>query len=47
METGQITLEGPAAELKVNERVQKAYLGLGLAAGSSDQLGGRDQKRTR
>jgi branched-chain amino acid transport system ATP-binding protein len=28
METGQITLEGPAAELKTNERVQKAYLGL-------------------
>ena len=28
METGQITLEGPAGELKANERVQKAYLGL-------------------
>jgi branched-chain amino acid transport system ATP-binding protein len=28
METGRITLEGPAAELKTNERVQKAYLGL-------------------
>ena len=28
METGRITLEGPAGELKVNERVQKAYLGL-------------------
>jgi branched-chain amino acid transport system ATP-binding protein len=28
METGQIALEGPAAELKTNERVQKAYLGL-------------------
>ncbi len=28
METGQIALEGPAAELKSNERVQKAYLGL-------------------
>ena len=28
METGRITLEGPAAELKSNERVQKAYLGL-------------------
>jgi len=28
METGKITLEGPAAELKSNERVQKAYLGL-------------------
>ncbi len=28
METGQITLEGPSAELKTNERVQKAYLGL-------------------
>jgi branched-chain amino acid transport system ATP-binding protein len=28
METGQITLEGPAEELKSNERVQKAYLGL-------------------
>ena len=28
METGQITLEGSAAELKTNERVQKAYLGL-------------------
>jgi len=28
METGRITLEGPAAELKTNEAVQKAYLGL-------------------
>ncbi|MFN0155400.1 MAG: ABC transporter ATP-binding protein [Gaiella sp.] len=28
METGRITLEGPAGELKRNERVQKAYLGL-------------------
>ena len=28
METGKITLEGPASELKANERVQKAYLGL-------------------
>jgi branched-chain amino acid transport system ATP-binding protein len=28
METGRITLEGPASELKTNERVQKAYLGL-------------------
>ena len=28
METGRIALEGPAAELKTNERVQKAYLGL-------------------
>ena len=28
METGRITLEGPASELKSNERVQKAYLGL-------------------
>ncbi len=28
METGRITLDGPAAELKTNERVQKAYLGL-------------------
>ena len=28
METGAITLTGPAAELKTNERVQKAYLGL-------------------
>jgi branched-chain amino acid transport system ATP-binding protein len=28
METGAITLAGPAAELKTNERVQKAYLGL-------------------
>jgi len=28
METGHITLEGAAAELKTNERVQKAYLGL-------------------
>ena len=28
METGQITLEGDAKELKTNERVQKAYLGL-------------------
>jgi len=28
METGRITLEGPAAELKTNESVQKAYLGI-------------------
>ena len=28
METGRITLEGPAAELKTNAAVQKAYLGL-------------------
>jgi branched-chain amino acid transport system ATP-binding protein len=28
METGQITLQGPAGELKANERVQRAYLGL-------------------
>jgi branched-chain amino acid transport system ATP-binding protein len=28
METGKVTLEGPAAELKTNEQVQKAYLGL-------------------
>jgi branched-chain amino acid transport system ATP-binding protein len=28
METGQIALHGPAAELKTNESVQKAYLGL-------------------
>jgi branched-chain amino acid transport system ATP-binding protein len=28
METGKITLEGPAGELKTNEAVQKAYLGL-------------------
>jgi branched-chain amino acid transport system ATP-binding protein len=28
METGRIALEGPAGELKTNERVQKAYLGL-------------------
>jgi branched-chain amino acid transport system ATP-binding protein len=28
METGHITLEGPAAQLKTNEAVQKAYLGL-------------------
>jgi branched-chain amino acid transport system ATP-binding protein len=28
METGHIALEGPAAELKTNPRVQKAYLGL-------------------
>jgi branched-chain amino acid transport system ATP-binding protein len=28
MEIGRITLEGPASELKTNERVQKAYLGL-------------------
>ena len=28
METGLITLEGPAASLKTNEAVQKAYLGL-------------------
>ncbi len=28
METGRITLEGPAADLKTNEQVQKAYLGI-------------------
>ena len=28
METGRISLEGPAADLKTNEAVQKAYLGL-------------------
>ena len=28
METGRITLEGSAADLKTNEAVQKAYLGL-------------------
>ena len=28
LETGRIALEGPAAELRTNERVQKAYLGL-------------------
>jgi branched-chain amino acid transport system ATP-binding protein len=28
METGRITLSGPASELKTNEAVQKAYLGL-------------------
>jgi branched-chain amino acid transport system ATP-binding protein len=28
METGRITLEGPARELKSNEAVQNAYLGL-------------------
>ena len=28
METGKITLEGPAAELKNNEAVQRAYLGV-------------------
>ena len=28
METGKITIEGPAAELKNNEAVQRAYLGL-------------------
>ncbi len=28
METGHITLAGPAAQLKTNEAVQKAYLGL-------------------
>jgi branched-chain amino acid transport system ATP-binding protein len=28
METGRITVEGPAAQLKSNEDVQKAYLGL-------------------
>ena len=28
METGRITLDGPAAELKTNPAVQKAYLGL-------------------
>ena len=28
LETGEITLEGPAAELESNEEVQKAYLGM-------------------
>jgi ABC-type branched-subunit amino acid transport system ATPase component len=28
METGRIALEGTAAQLKTNEAVQKAYLGL-------------------
>ena len=28
METGRITLEGDAKQLKTNEAVQKAYLGL-------------------
>jgi ABC-type branched-subunit amino acid transport system ATPase component len=27
METGKIALEGPAKELRENERVRKAYLG--------------------
>jgi branched-chain amino acid transport system ATP-binding protein len=27
LETGVIALEGPAAELRANERVRKAYLG--------------------
>jgi branched-chain amino acid transport system ATP-binding protein len=29
METGRIALEGPAAELKTNERVRQTYLGEG------------------
>ncbi|WP_411277408.1 ABC transporter ATP-binding protein [Gaiella sp.] len=29
LETGKVALEGPAAELKVNEQVRKAYLGEG------------------
>jgi branched-chain amino acid transport system ATP-binding protein len=29
LETGKVALEGPAADLKVNERVRKAYLGEG------------------
>jgi branched-chain amino acid transport system ATP-binding protein len=29
LETGKVALEGPAAELKINERVRKAYLGEG------------------
>ena len=28
LETGRIALEGPAAELKTNEAVRKAYLGI-------------------
>jgi len=28
LETGEVTLEGPAAELASNEEVQKAYLGM-------------------
>ena len=27
LETGKVALEGPAAELKVNEQVRKTYLG--------------------
>jgi branched-chain amino acid transport system ATP-binding protein len=29
LETGRVALEGPAAELKVNDRVRKTYLGEG------------------
>ena len=29
LQTGQVALEGPAAELKVNEQVRKTYLGEG------------------
>ena len=29
LETGRVALEGPAAELKVNEQVRKTYLGEG------------------
>jgi len=28
METGRITLAGPASQLKTNEAVRKAYLGV-------------------
>ena len=29
LETGRVALEGPAAELKVNDRVRQTYLGEG------------------
>ena len=29
LETGRVALEGPAAELKVNDSVRKTYLGEG------------------
>jgi len=32
LETGTLTMEGPAAEVALNPRVMDVYLGLGVAA---------------
>jgi len=36
LETGEVAIEGPAAELAVNERVVESYLGLGTRARADD-----------